>query len=608
MKRLFALLLVLALLSGCTVMPPQSTDPTDGNADIPVTTGPALYEETHAIETETNGAVRVFEVQDNCDAVATVGGNVLLFFGNTIRAYTGEKLNLLKELTLETQELPGYPDVQITADAMGYYDEVNHAVVILNGSLKEIAKVKLPSGVQGGFALADTLDTLYYCTEDSVRGLNLKTGTSHMVRQHDTAQALVQNCFGGDILGCEIYNRDQRYVAYISTETGELLGTDANNTRLQTGGAYYFAEVLEGDVKEFLFGKVAEKPLCLLPATADCAVYEALAMNGAYTANIAETGLNLDFYDLVSGKRTAAVTIGGVTESIRAGWADGVSNCLWLLLESEDDGLLLCRWDLSKSPTGDAAVYTGQRFTAENPDEDGLSRCAAAAADLSSKYGVQIQIGNAPEGCSRKLVEEHQVPVIQSGLDSLDQALSRYPAEILKGINSVNGSGKVTIVLVREIQGQRESIQYWSGSDSCVVLELAEDMTGRLDNGLYHVLDTFLFNSTSALDQWDELNPKGFKYDMNETDYLYRQDDQYLTGEKRAFVDSFAMSYPMEDRARIFEYALRDDSAEVFESATMQSKLETLSKAIRYSFGWKKSEETYLWEQHLQNSLAYKKK
>ena len=95
---------------------------------------------------------------------------------------------------------------------------------------------------------------------------------------------------------------------------------------------------------------------------------------------------------------------------------------------------------------------------------------------------------------------------------------------------------------------------------------------------------------------------------MNETDYLHRQDDKYLTGEKRAFVDSFAMSYPMEDRARIFEYALRDDSAEVFESATMQSKLETLSKAIRYSFGWKKSEETYLWEQHLQNSLAYKKK
>lgn len=609
MKRLFAVLLTLILLSGCAVAPPGSTDPTDGAAEILSTTGPALYDSTHPIEAETQGAVRVFEVPEGCDAVATVGGNVLLFFGNTIRSYGGENLNLVKELTLQTQELPGYPDVQITPDAIGYYDEVNHTVVMRNGALKEIAQVKLPSSVQGGFALADTLDILYYCTADSVRALNLKTGNSHMVRQHeDAAQALVYNCFGGDILGCEVYSRDQRYIAYISTETGGLVGTDENATRLQTGGAYYFAEVTEGNVKDILFGKEGETPQCLFPAAAESTVFEALAMSGLFTISSAEDGLKLDYYDLVSGKRTAAVTLSGVVDSIHGSWADKESNCLWLLTQSESGGDILCRWDLSKTPTGDDATYTGPRYTAENPDVEGLSQCDAEAADLGRKYGVEIRIGNAPEGCGYGLTDEYQVCVIKSGLATLDQALSRYPAVVLDAINKVSGSGKVTVTLVRQIDGERVSHQYWSGGDACIVLELAENMTGRLDNALYHVLDTFLFNNTSALDQWDELNPKGFSYDMNEADFLYRQDDKYLTGDKRAFVDSFSMSYPVEDRARIFEYALREDAAEVFASETMQTKLETLCKAIRDAFDWNKSEETYVWERHLEESLAYRKK
>lgn len=609
MKQLFALLLALILLSGCGVTTPGTTDPIGGADEIQSTTGPALYDGTHPIEADTQGAVRVFEMPEGCEAVATVGENVLLFFGDAIRSYSGENLNLVKELSLQTQELPSYPDVQINEDAMGYYDEVNHTVVILNGALKEIAKVKLPSGAQGGFALADTLDTLYYCTEDSVRALNLKTGNSHMVRQHgDAAQALVQKCFGGDILGCEVYSRDQRYVAYISTETGALLGTDKNATRLLTGGSYYFAEVSDGNVKEFLFGKVGEVPQSLHPAAAECSAFEALAMSGVFTAFRTDDGLKLDYYDLDSGKRTASVVLEGAGNSIHSSWADKKSNCLWLLIQNESGENVLCRWDLNKSPTGDDRIYTAPRFTAEHPDTEGLSQCAAEAAALGSKYGMEIRIGNAPDGCRYGLTDEHQVSVIKSGLAALDQALSRYPAPILEAINKVSGSGKVTITLVRTIDAERVSCQYWSGNDACIALELADDMTGRLDNAMYHVLDTFLFNNTSGLDQWDELNPKGFEYDMNETDFLNRQDDKYLTGEKQAFVDSFAMSYPMEDRARIFEYALREDAAEAFASDTMQNKLETLCKAIRNAFGWKKSEETYVWEQHLEESLAYIKK
>ena len=140
------------------------------------------------------------------------------------------------------------------------------------------------------------------------------------------------------------------------------------------------------------------------------------------------------------------------------------------------------------------------------------------------------------------------------------------------------------------------------------MLELGEGLEGRLDNGVYHVMDTFLFNKTSELDQWDEQNPKNFRYDLNETDYLNRQDESLLTGDKRAFVDSFSMSYPIEDRAAIFQYAMSGDGAEVFASKAMQQKLQTLCKAIRNACGWKKSEEVFLWEQYLEQSIAYKPK
>ena len=600
MKRLLALLLLLMMLCGCTALPSNPTAPTEPQEVA--TTGPALYDPTHPLETDTHGAVRIFPLEDGGNAVAVVGEYVVVFSGNVLRSYAGENLNLVKERVLQTHEMPGSSDVRITADAIGYYDEADHSVVILNGALKTVTSVKLPGTIQGALVLADTLDTVYYCTEDSIRALNLKTGNSQMLRQQGyTAQMLVSGCFGGDILGCEVYNRDKQYLCYIDSQTGELVGTGESGISLYTGEEFYFTRVMDGETEDYLFGKIGEKPGSFRPAQPQAQVIPALEMGGMLTALVGETGLSLDYYDLATGLRTASVTLNGVSGTVQGSWAD--NNCLWLLVENT-----LYRWDLGMTPSGDSTVYTGQRYTADNPDSKGLANCQQKADAIGEKYGVQIRISDAPEGCSYKLTHEYLVQPIDSALDELDAALSRYHETLLKGINGVSGCGKVTISLVRHIDAERSVVQYWSGKDACVVLELGEGLGGRLDNGMYHVLDTFLFNHTSNLDQWDELNPKGFRYDMNETDYLYRQEDPLLSGDKRAFADSFSMSYPIEDRAAVFQYAMSSDGAEVFSSKTMQQKLETLCKAIRNACDWKKSEEVFLWEQHLEQSIAYKPK
>ena len=603
MKRVFALLLMLLMLPGCTAVPADQPFSTEGE-DPAATTGPAIYAPTHPLEVDSEGAVRVYPLEDGGDAVAVIGEYVLVFSGIVLRSYTGEHLNLVKELQLQTHELPGAADVQITAEAIGYYDEVEHSVVILNGALKKVTGVKLSDSIQGSLVLADTLDAVYYCTEDSIRVLNLKTGNSQMLRQQGyTAQMLVSGCFGGDILGCEVYNRDKQYLCYINAETGELVGTGDSGITLYTGKEFYFTQVADGDTVDNLFGKIGQEPSSFRPARPEAKIIPGLEMGGVFTALETEAGLELDYYDLQTGARTASITLNGVSGTVQGSWADGAKNCLWLLI-----GKNLYRWDLTMTPTGDTAVYTGQRYTAEHPDTEGLAACQRNADAIGQKYGVEIRIGNAPQGCSYELTDAYVTQSVEAALGAIDTALGRYHETLLQGINGVSGNGKITITLVRDIAGERKVAQYWSGKDACIVLELGDGLEGRLDNGIYHVMDTFLFNNTSDLDQWDERNPKGFRYDLNETDYLTRQDDSLLTGDSRAFVDSFSMSYPIEDRAAIFQYAMSPEGAEIFASETMQQKLETLCKAIRNACGWKKSEETFLWEQYLEESLAYQPK
>ena len=62
-------------------------------------------------------------------------------------------------------------------------------------------------------------------------------------------------------------------------------------------------------------------------------------------------------------------------------------------------------------------------------------------------------------------------------------------------------------------------------------------------------------------------------------------------------VDLYSMSYPKEDRARIMEYAMMEDTGSYFTSKIMSRKLDTLCKGIRKAFNL--GDGDYLWEQYL---------
>ena len=50
---------------------------------------------------------------------------------------------------------------------------------------------------------------------------------------------------------------------------------------------------------------------------------------------------------------------------------------------------------------------------------------------------------------------------------------------------------------------------------------------------------------------------------------------------------------------------MTEGNESLFRCETMQAKLRTLCEGIRKAFGLRKSPDTFLWEQYLEESLAY---
>ena len=114
---------------------------------------------------------------------------------------------------------------------------------------------------------------------------------------------------------------------------------------------------------------------------------------------------------------------------------------------------------------------------------------------------------------------------------------------------------------------------------------------------LFHLMEIHIFGNSNVFDDWQDLNPAGFRYDYSYEANSLRDSGIYLWRDSRAFVDTFSMSYPREDRASIFAHAMLPGQEELFSSSAMQEKLRAVCTGIRDAYG---PSEHCLWEQYLQ--------
>ena len=626
MKLPALILAVLVLLCSCAAQPePAATTPP--TETVPVTEPVSIYDAASEIEQETGGAIKAYPLNLN-DAVGIMpmGSDFLLFSGEetALTKFSGEMLCISAAATLNCSVSPSDPAVQVSETGITYYDSLENDLVFLDAQLNEVKRVDMPDNICGAPALSADQKKLYYCTSDALRCTDLETKLDRFVRQMEFSyQTLTALHCDDTIIVCDIKDENGRkQQLYISTETGQLLYEADNDLALQTNGASYFAQHRDGSYEELLIGDSEQGPTLLTPHTYGSEVFPLLENGGValVTKDNARNAMQLDYYDLRSGRRTSSITLHG-QEDARGFYAAADAQKVWFLRYDPQYACdaLYC-WDVSKTEIPDSRNCFSARYTADNPDYDGLFLCREIADELSAKYGVQVLLWNDAttyQPWDYTLIPEYQVPVIREKLRELEEFLSMYPEGFLQKCAEKTTSGRIQICLVRSILGNEAvegslneavGLQYWDQNRNtylCLSVKQAQ-FSQNACHEMSHIIDSRVLTLCRAYDDWNKLNPSGFQYDNGYTANQARDNHQWTQGADRAFIDTYSMSYPKEDRARIMEYAMMEGNEAVFESQTMQKKLRQLCLGIREAFDLKKSAEVFRWEQYLKEPLNQK--
>lgn len=629
MRKLWiAAILVILLLAGCTdrqpeeTTPPPTTENTAPTETEPLVTepeDPGIYVADGELESSTGGAIREYRIEGPAaSAIAPMGEGVLVFTSRettTLTAYSGEKLVKSAETEVPCYLHPVDGNVQVAAEGVGYYDADANSVVILDAQLNELSRTELPEETTGGAVLSPDLKTVYYCTDNTVRAMDLETGISRMVREMTQQIQMIRAIHAdGSVLQCLIVDEEGSWTnVYMSADTGKTLYIDTEHLDITTAGNSWFVPRQDGSVLELLFSLDDQEVMCLNPGRGNSYAAAVLELGGVVVETRSGDGYDLDFYDLSSGSRKASLWFAGD----QMPWqltADDRNGCIWFLKDQTADQTQLCRWDPDRSRVEDEAVYIAPRFTAQNPDSRGLEECKAKVAAISERYGVDVRIWEdmaftTPE---YTFTAEYQAPAYRRDLEALDKALAGFPEGFLKEAAKGTESGVLHIELVRDIAPNagfdvRQSvrgIQFWDGAEAVIVLTMGETLQQSFFRQLSYVIDNRVLGKSLAYDEWEKLNPKGFRYTYTYEDLDNLINYSYLSDDNRYFADPFGMTFPAEDRAAILEYAMMPNMEDYFRTEAMQNKLRRIGTGIRQAFGLKKSTDVFLWEQYLEEPLA----
>lgn len=613
MRKALCLILTCLLLCGCGAQSiPVATAPSEDAQTVPTETEPtALYVPEHPLEQSAPGALRVYPLRRQAHGLLAMGSNLIALCGSD-----GTELILLtgRDMTVSaTEKLPFHldaadPSVRVGTDALSYFDPVRKETVVLSDTLKDVSRIAAPEGLIGSPILSSDRSTLYYCTPTAIRAWNLETGIRRCVKELAyEAQELTGLHQSDTVLQCRVEQDGESRTLFLAADTGRLLKEVSGEVTLVTQSSGYYAAVPDGAATLQLFGTTEADVRQLTPADiyADCYYLETQQRVVAVSCREAPA---ISCYDLTTGTRSSALKVEGdyTFVSVAACDADGV----YLLLRDSEGAGVICRWDLNAqvSLTGDTHKYVGPRYTENTPDSAALAQCQAAATRLGEKYGIQVLVWQDPLSVAPwdyEFEPEYLAPVLQRELSDLDQRLSWYPPEILAGIRS--HFSDLTICLVRSIRGSARSgslakatgVQFFHGSSAYITIAVGAFGERALYHELYHVMETRLLTGSAAFDRWDRMNPPGFSYDLDYAANAKRQAAEYLQPDSRSFIDTYSMSFPKEDRARIMECAMQSGNESLFRSPVMHEKLLCLCQAIREAYGLEKSTEVFRWEQYL---------
>lgn len=609
MKHLLAVLLCL-LLCGCA---PQTAPETEA----PTETIPekiSMYDPTHPMELAHPGEVRAYPLTiRKVQGILPFGKQVVTLssYGNTtLTLLTGEQLVQEAHVTLDFELQQEDPSLGLHEGHISFFDPTARETVVLDKQLQEVRRIAAPSGLSGKPLLSRDQKTLYYCTDWAVMAWDLESGIRRTVRELNCDSPELRGLHAEDtVIQCSIREDGQEKQLFLSADNGMEQNTLTSEISLTTQGSRYFAALPTGKMTLMVFGETGSQPRMLLPQQFHDHQFYMAEDHAAVTVRDARDGIILDYYELSTGIARASLLLDPLQTP------KNIINCkghaLYILTyDPEADCDILYRWDVLRQPpeTGYVTDHTYPYFSADDADTVALSGCREYAKAIGEKYGLTVRIWEdaaAVQPWDYQFTPEHLTPILRRELETLDDCLSQYPEAVLR--KTAEHFSGLNICLVRQITGTPEAgslstatgIQFFQDGAAYVVISAGKYARQTLYHEFYHAMESHILTESTALDQWNSLNPAGFTYGADNPD-----NDVYLHGQTRAFVDHYSTTYAKEDRARLLEYAMLPGTEALFSSEYMQRKLNTLCTAIRDTYGLKKSPDILPWEQYLVTPIA----
>ena len=238
--------------------------------------------------------------------------------------------------------------------------------------------------------------------------------------------------------------------------------------------------------------------------------------------------------------------------------------------------------------------------------------------ELEEKYHIFIYLG------TEIFATEHDYTLTYSGdflqqyetLHTLDEIFSIYPADVFEqmkydglrtiGIYLCNGFTKKAsygienAVALAGFDGYERflalDISYWGDMRANIIHEISHWLDKKIE---YYGTSTGEYDFSEV---WNANNPEDFYYmdDYNKTSPFSRYVCYYTTNvDNYYFLDTYSLSKATEDRARLFEYLMRYNGNEYFQSEHMRAKLHTYFDYLRKSFDTTNWPEETIWEYKL---------
>lgn len=605
MKKILCMVLALLLLAGCAG---QNQDVTQAQTEaVPET----LYDSNHRLQQSTNGAVRV-SVMKSADYtdVFMMGSKVLLLSPNgDAIVLQGDDAEVLAEGTVEDYRT-GSACFSAGVKGLANYLPQSHEVVLLNPQLQETSRIQLPEDIQGEPVISLESNEIFFCRNGEVRAMNMENGVARLIKSHIVTEQTLDGCYyEGKVIRCSAKDQNGNLrVMYIDAQNGTTLSDDAFVYSMETYEDRHLIRRLDNTLDQIIAGAMSgENSQLVLPEGSADAVFSALAMSGAVSYQVEQTGIELAFHDLVKGSTTATLKLPEVAEPIGIA-AD--ERYIWILTEetiSSEDGntaarQLLVRWDVNKSTLLNAIPVMQVLYTAQNPDEESLKLCKEQADAVGETYGVRISVWEDAVKTTGDFtaVAEYQPTILTDMISRVEEAVKPYPEDFLR---KTVKTGWIRICLVRSVETETGFAQFWRNGDCYLLISTQADVTQAVEDTVARALDSRILGNSRKYDNWGELNPEGFVYTA-ELETETQDISTYLEGENRAFVNEKSAESASEDRVQLFIAAMTAGNEAVFSGEAMQAKLRRMCQAIREAYNMENRKEIMPWEQYLAEPLV----